>query len=72
MTSVVFTPWSDEQVEILNAYQNNSRLHEHTCLNDHGDLSRTLIATNNGWICPNCDYTQDWAHSFVFKRNEPT
>ena len=25
---------------------------------------RKLVATNNGWICPTCDYIQDWAHAF--------
>jgi len=23
-----------------------------------------LIATEGGWICPVCDYTQNWAHPF--------
>lgn len=22
---------------------------------------RLLVATRNGWVCPTCDYTQDWA-----------
>ena len=22
-----------------------------------------LVATKNGWICPVCDYTQNWAHN---------
>lgn len=25
-------------------------------------LDRELVATVNGWICPTCDYTQNWAH----------
>lgn len=28
-------------------------------------LDRELVATINGWICPTCDYTQDWAHEFM-------
>ena len=24
-----------------------------------------LIATENGWLCPVCGYTQNWAHSFM-------
>lgn len=24
--------------------------------------STSLIATENGWICPVCDYTQNWSH----------
>ena len=23
---------------------------------------RLLVATEAGWVCPTCDYTQDWAH----------
>jgi len=23
-------------------------------------LDRELVATENGWICPTCDYKQDW------------
>lgn len=26
---------------------------------------RKLVATNDGWICPNCDYTQDWAWAIM-------
>jgi hypothetical protein len=28
-------------------------------------LHTSLIATENGWICPVCDYKQGWAHSFM-------
>lgn len=24
-----------------------------------------LIATEDGWICPACDYKQKWAHGFM-------
>lgn len=24
-----------------------------------------LVATNDGWICPVCDYKQKWAHGFM-------
>lgn len=30
--------------------------------------STSLIATNNGWICPVCDYKQNWAHDFMAKK----
>lgn len=39
-------------------------MHPFTCQDSaHGPL----IATCDGWICRNldCDYTQDWAHSFM-------
>lgn len=64
--------WTLEQVDCLNAYQRHGRFHPFTCPNRgedghqmrHGDLG-TLIATENGWVCPDCDYTQDWAHDFM-------
>lgn len=62
-------PWTEEQVASLNAYQASGRYHPFTCANRsepghqerHGDLG-VLVATKDGWICPDCDYTQDWAH----------
>lgn len=27
-----------------------------------------LIATENGWKCPVCDYKQNWAHSFMAEK----
>lgn len=55
-------PWTPEQVAALNAYQALGFVHEFTCLEDHGPDSRVLVAATDGWICPSCDYTQDWAH----------
>ena len=46
------------------------RMHPFTCGNrsDHpvvaGDKG-VLVPTVRGWICPFCDYTQDWAHGFM-------
>lgn len=62
-------PWTEEQVACLNAYQAHGRYHPFTCPNRseeghqerHGDLG-VLVATTDGWVCPDCDYTQDWAH----------
>lgn len=59
MTRQVFTP---EQVTALNEYQAEGTTHPFTCAHGHG----TLVATVRGWICPYCDYTQDWAHDFMF------
>ena len=25
---------------------------------------RELVATRDGWVCPTCDYKQDWCHSY--------
>lgn len=59
-----FGPWetSESGLPIM--------FHPYTCGNRNdgnhrhfgGDLGM-LIPTVNGWICPCCDYKQDWAHS---------
>lgn len=61
--------WTDEQVAELNKYQEAHEFHPYTCGNRNdgnhkerfGDLG-VLVATNYGWMCPDCDYTQNWAH----------
>lgn len=30
-----------------------------------------LIATENGWICPVCNYEQNWAHKFMTEEIKP-
>ena len=58
-----------DDVVRLNQMQTAGQYHPYTCANrgdgEHrvfnGDLG-ALVATVNGWICPFCDYTQDWAH----------
>jgi hypothetical protein len=58
--------WSDEQVAKLNEFQASGRMHPFTCETAHPE-GRDLVATRKGWICPHCDYTQCWAHSYMFK-----
>lgn len=53
--------FTKDQVESLNGYQNCGRWHPFTCPCGAGSLT----ATENGWICDSCDYTQDWAHQFM-------
>jgi hypothetical protein len=57
---MIKAPWSDDIIVRLNAYQVAGVFHPYTCGNDH--CRSDLIATTNGWICDNCNYTQDWAH----------
>jgi hypothetical protein len=64
-------PWTPEQVEGLNRWQMSDYVHPYTCGSGyrtnkdiHPDGEGKLVATANGWVCPNCDYTQDWAHEF--------
>lgn len=71
-------PWTNEQVAALNAYQQAGVMHPFTCPNrsepghvcdpewGRGDKG-VLRATNDGWVCTGCDYTQDWAHDFMEK-----
>lgn len=68
MINKIKAPWSIEQVEFLNNWQKNPRFHPYTCVyrgdGNHnmydGDLG-SLLATENGWVCRDCDYTQLWA-----------
>ena len=70
---VLNAPWTDEQVIRLNAFQRKGKMHPFTCPNrsdpwhesfDGNDVG-LLIADSDCWYCPYCDYTQDWAHSFM-------
>ncbi len=57
-------PFTQAQVVGLNRWQHAGYVHEFTCGNQHGG-DRTLVATVGGWVCQECDYTQDWAHAFM-------
>ena len=68
--------WDQETIEKLNDYQRNGHFHPYTCgSGNRGDEAHRkyadeykdpdwglLVATENGWKCPVCDYTQDWYH----------
>jgi hypothetical protein len=60
-------PWTDEQVERANEYQTSREFHPYTC--GGASCREVLVATTNGWVCPNpvCGYTQDWAHDFTLE-----
>ncbi|MDE2101293.1 MAG: hypothetical protein KGL39_28865 [Patescibacteria group bacterium] len=67
MDSFLFQPWTEEQVAALAARQQREDLHPYTCgggnrqderhLNGEG----VLVPTASGWVCPYCDYRQEWA-----------
>lgn len=72
----ILAPFSPEQVQRLNEWQTNTgeglSAHPFTCANrddgQHGDAGGDigiLIATEGGWVCPFCDYTQNWAHAIM-------
>lgn len=64
---IVRAPFTPEQVEQLNRYQQGGWMHPFTCGVGTG-RHLDLVATEAGWICPDCDYTQDWAHGFMADR----
>ena len=66
MPDQVFTP---EEVHSLNEYQAVGVMHPFTCggghRTEHPDGEGILVATTAGWVCPYCDYRQDWAHDWM-------
>lgn len=74
---IITAAFTSEQVQHLNEYQTHTAgglpaFHPFTCGNrsdgkhgtEGGDIG-VLIATEDGWVCPHCDYTQKWAHGFM-------
>lgn len=57
----VFAPFTPEQVEALNAWQQLGYIHPFTCPSGCGPL----VAHQIGWRCPVCDNAQNWAHDFM-------
>ncbi len=57
---MVFTP---DEVKSLNAFQRSGVRHPFTCVNgrdaNHLDGEGVLLATERGWVCLYCDYTQE-------------
>jgi hypothetical protein len=70
--TIIHAPFPPEVVEALNRYQQAGQWHPFTCRRRNesphgwrwGDKG-TLRATEAGWVCDDCDYTQDWAHDFM-------
>lgn len=61
----VRAPFTPEQVASLNGYQQSGAFRELTCRGDGCPAAgeqAVLVAAENGWHCPACTYTQDWAH----------
>jgi len=70
--SKVEAPWSAEVVRGLNDYQRSGRFHPYSCPRRGDGKHRTttvdlgaLVATTDGWMCPDCDYRQLWAHAWT-------
>lgn len=68
-SNIIRAPWTAEQVEALNRSQQSGFVHPYTCGSgkrteaNHLDKEGVLVATENGWRCLYCSYTQEWAHA---------
>lgn len=60
---IIITPFNKHQVHMLNVWQKRGNFHPFTCGNNSNH--EPLIATTDGWICLECNYTQNWAHEFM-------
>lgn len=61
-------PWTDAEVIGLTAWQECGWVHPFTCPRQDAHGGETILtATVDGWRCPACDYTQDWAHTWMLK-----
>lgn len=62
-------PFNQEQVAQLNRNQQSGYTHPFTCGREprlgHSDGEGILVARKEGWMCPDDDYTQSWAHAFM-------
>jgi hypothetical protein len=63
VTALVRVPFTNDQVASLNAYQAAGSAHPFTCGTD--GCREVLRAERDGWCCPRCGYSQDWAHVFM-------
>jgi len=64
---VIRAPWTSEQVDALNAFQERGGMHPFTCGAEAHPVHLVLLAHRDGWRCsdPACGYRQDWAHAFM-------
>jgi hypothetical protein len=75
--AIIKAPFTPEQVEGLNRWQRAESVHPFTCRTGrrkdalHLDGEGVLVATEQGWRCPFCGYTQDWAHDFMANKPPP-
>ena len=58
----VFAPFTQDQMDSLNGFQNSGYHHPFTCSCGKSDL----VAVIGGWHCPKCnEIVQDWAFPFM-------
>jgi len=69
MTNKWKAPFSDEQIDILRAYQKNPDCHPYTCLCCTSHLP--LLVRSEGLFCSSCHRTQHWSHTHDVKLKSP-
>lgn len=62
-------PFTEDQVEAINAFQANRRNHPFTCGTE--GCREVLAAHVDGMKCPKCGYVQEWVHSFMAEPQPP-
>lgn len=63
----IVAPWTDREVEGLNAGQQSRMLAPIACPG-----GTAMVATHAGWVCPCCDHQQDWAWAMHLVLDGPT
>lgn len=64
----IHAPWTDEQVNALNRYQEEGRGHPFTGERHQDGGECVLIATKDGWVrCCGDSIIQTWAWDFMAK-----
>ena len=53
------------EVDALNRFQHSGQFHPYTCGGNRTDANHLdgegiLVATADGWVCPYCDYRQEF------------
>ncbi len=66
----ITAPFSEDQVNALNHYQEHTNFHPFTCWGVgckklYQNNGGKLMATPEGWICPCAEFKQDWAYKIM-------
>lgn len=62
LPGLVLAPFAPEQLSSLNAFQITA---PHPWMCGNSPLHHMLVASIDGWICVDCDYSQDWAFDWM-------
>ena len=68
MIKLIHAPFTTEEAQNINRFNNSGAMHPFTCAREHLTQGLSLVAVaGQGWVCPSarCDYTQDWAYGFM-------